>query len=579
MIGWSIEGEARLDRRDDLLRALDLAEDPSRSDLELILGAFARWGDRCPERLLGDFAFVVRDHATGRIFGARDPLGVKPFYYRAVAGSFAYASTAGAVADGLPLELDEARVADALLPQLEGLDHTSTFHRGVLRLPPGHKLVVEGGRPSITCYWAPDPNREIRLSSDAAYEDAFSEVFTEAVRCRLESSTAAMLSGGLDSSAVCGVARSLRMAAAGPPIVTLSAVTDDPACEETRCIRSVLGSGGYDPATVPLSGIEGFESTALRFLETLEEPFDAAMIIPLLMNAQARRLGFTSVLDGVDGDCATSLEPGYLIDLIRGRNWRTAAREASGLARFYDGTYAPWSSRTRLLAGGAARAFAPRFARNAAKPLLGPRRLREALDGSILRPDFARRVRVADRLDALASHRAREHRGSAGERHAAELTHPHIAAALERYDRVARSQGVEPRHPFFDRRVVEFCLALPWDQKVRDGWSKFILRRATKGLLPDDVRWRRGRWIRLGPSFLERLIARNRRSLQGAIEAHARELEPFVAMETLRATQDGETLWQAAALGFWLRRSRDICYAPPRLSRRTAAIPCRPVAG
>ena len=63
---------------------------------------------------------------------------------------------------------------------------------------------------------------------------------------------------------------------------------------------------------------------------------------------------------------------------------------------------------------------------------------------------------------------------------------------------------------FFDKRVVEFCLALPWDQKVRGGWSKRIVRLATSGLVPDDVRWRRGRWVRLGWSFSRGVIAGDR---------------------------------------------------------------------
>ena len=140
MSGPTVTGEARLDNRGELIRALDLDPDhgdrTSITDLALILRAYQRWGDACASRLLGDFAFVVHDDRTGRVFGARDHLGVKPFYYRASAGRLAFATRASAIAevDGLPLELDEARVADVCVCALECADRTSTFYVGVLRL-------------------------------------------------------------------------------------------------------------------------------------------------------------------------------------------------------------------------------------------------------------------------------------------------------------------------------------------------------------------------------------------------------------------------------------------------------------
>jgi hypothetical protein len=104
--------------------------------------------------------------------------------------------------------------------------------------------------------------------------------------------------------------------------------------------------------------------------------------------------------------------------------------------------------------------------------------LRADVSDSIISRDFAARIDVAARLRALWAHREHRPEQTPRERQAREIAHPQIAAALERYHRVAASQGVEARHPFFDKRVVEFCLALPRDQKVRDGWSKWIVRRA-----------------------------------------------------------------------------------------------------
>jgi asparagine synthase (glutamine-hydrolysing) len=586
--GSTVTGEARLDNRDELLRALDL--DPSVPDLVLVLQAYQRWGDACACRLLGDFAFVVRDDRTGRVFGARDHLGVKPFYYRASASVLAFATRASAIADidGLPLELDESRVADVCIPALECVDRTSTFYVGVRRLPPGHRLTFEAGRLSVAAYWTPDASHEIRFASDIEYAEAFREVFREAVRCRLSGPAASMLSGGLDSSAIVGQARAVKQAERGPALTTLSAVTDDPGCEESRHIRAVLELPGLDPITIRPGDVATFRSEIDAFVRDMEEPFDGSMMIPLLSCCAARRRGFAAVLDGVDGDIVASHEPDILAGLLRSGSWRAACHEARGFAGFYAGSYEPWSAATRMLAVNAGRAFAPALVRAAVGTLKRSREAGTTVTESILSRDFAGRIDAAARLRALWAHRGRALPSTPRERQARELAHPQIAAALERYHRVAASQGVEARHPFFDKRVVEFCLALPWDQKVRDGWSKWIVRSSSDGLLPDAVRWRRGRWVRLGWRFLSVAIAGSRDFLEDELASDMVELAPYVNIPRVRALYDryrrgdveaAEPSWTAAILSCWLRKSRSKRYDLVARANGRAALSCLPVAG
>jgi asparagine synthase (glutamine-hydrolysing) len=274
--------------------------------------------------------------------------------------------------------------------------------------------------------------------------------------------------------------------------------------------------------------------------------------------------------------------------LLRARAWAPAAREARGLARFYRGTYEPWSSAARLLAGSAVRAAAPAFVRRAWRPIRQRRAVRAAISESILRPEFAERACVPDRLRALWSQRDPHLALDPRERQAEELTHPQIAAALERYHRAAASQGIEARHPFFDKRVAEFCLAIPWEQKLRDGWTKRIVRRATAGLLPDEVRWRRGRWVRLGGDFLRAAIDASgdflTRELGGEMEPLARYVDPAKVRALFDRhrrgdTEAGETLWAAAVLSSWLRNSGSKRYDLPALENGLAALPRLPLAG
>lgn len=568
-------GSARVDNRNELARLLRLDEPPA-GDLDLIGLAYERWGDACVERLLGDFAFAIEDGRRHRLFAARDPLGVRPLCYRPTEEGVAIAGSATELEAicGRPLEVADDRVADVLVGELECADQTSTLYRDVQRVPPGHTLVFESGRPTVRPYWAPDAVLEAPAATDAAYEEGFRSVFSAAVDCRLAGTTASMLSGGLDSSAIVAFARRHDR-----PLTTLSAITLDPGCEETRSVRSVLALPGLDPVLIVPSDVASYGDAIATFIRQMELPFDASMVIPLLVYAEAKRRGFTAVLDGVDGDCVASLELDYIASLVRGGAWTRGFKESVGLAAFYRGTYAPWGSATRVFGGQALRAWMPAAAKQRYRRAADLRRVNETLSRSLVRRDVARRTGIPDRLVSLWQLRARIS-SDPRERHAVELVHPQVAAALERYHRVAASQGIDARHPFFDRRVVEFCLALPWDQKVRGGWSKSIVRRSCDGRLPDDVRWRRGRWVRLGPVFLAAAISAVRELIEAELATGLPELEPYVEGRLLNRaaaefrtghTEAGETVWQAVTLNLWLRRIRGRRYDPAARANGPAA--------
>jgi asparagine synthase (glutamine-hydrolysing) len=535
-------------------------------------------GEKSPERLLGEFAFVVPDERTGATFGARDPLGVIPFYYRLTGGSLAFALSASCVAAdaGFPLELDEARIADVLIPQLECVDATSTFFLGVRRLPPAHRLVLRGGQLLVSRYWSAESAPKRRFTSDRECEEAFRAVFAEAVRCRLTGSVASMLSGGLDSSVIVGFARQSLRAEGRRRLTTPSAVTEDPACEESRHVRAVLSLTDLDPVLIRPTDVEGYRRTIDEFVESMEEPFDDAMVIPLLLYRAARDRGFDAVLDGVDGDVVASVEPDVLTTLLRRGAWVRATREARGIAAFYKGSYDPWSSAPRLLMSNAVRALTPAAVRHRARSLRQPRAVRQAVAESMIHPEFALRIDLSARLRAQFD-------SSRGE-----LTELRIGAALERYYRVAASQGIQPRHPFLDRRVVELCRALPWNSRLRNGWSKWIVRRSAAGLVPDEVLWRRGRWVRLGPTFLAAVVGGSGELLRDELSVSSSVLAPYVDLPRARAAYDlyskgdrtlGETVWKLAVLSSWLRNLATTRYDAAAHADGPAALPCLPVAG
>ena len=167
-----LTADARIDNREDLIHTLAVKDPPgeSISDSSLILAAYERSGTRCPERLLGDFAFVLSDRPRQTLFCARDHFGVKPLYYHYHPGRlFACASEIKALfcLPEVGRHLNEVQVADYLAGMSE--DKTSTFYRDIVRLPPAQSLTIDGQGMRLYRYWALDPSAELRLESD---EDA-----------------------------------------------------------------------------------------------------------------------------------------------------------------------------------------------------------------------------------------------------------------------------------------------------------------------------------------------------------------------------------------------------------------------
>jgi asparagine synthase (glutamine-hydrolysing) len=138
------------------------------------------------------------------------------------------------------------------------------------------------------------------------------------------------------------------------------------------------------------------------------------------------------------------------------------------------------------------------------------------------------------------------------------------AYTLEIADKAAAAFGLEARYPFFDRRVMEFCLALPADQKLGQGWNRWILRRAMKDILPPEIQWRRNKG-NLSPNFHRRLLDFERENLERVILQDPAPIEPYVDREAMRgayreyqknhARTQGESiqLFAAVNLALWLR--------------------------
>ena len=304
--GCVITADVRLDYRDELIDALGLSHREFIGDAELILEAYLKWGEDCPVHLFGDFAFAIWDPRNRTLFCARDRFGLRPFYYHHVQGErFIFASETRSilVLPQVPYTLNEGRIADFIVQQLEWIDYTSTFFEGIYRLPPAHKVTVTSSGMRVSEYWAPDPGPPQHYATDEEYEEAFLEVFSRAVGERLrvpEGSVGSMLSGGMDSGSIVAVAQGILEARGKGPLPTYSLARARGAdCLESERIY----------ATLDFLGLEGTQiladdpsSLTDDIGKNFDEHFDGIFVFIQAILGSAIREGTKVLLYGAAGD-------------------------------------------------------------------------------------------------------------------------------------------------------------------------------------------------------------------------------------------------------------------------------------
>lgn len=595
-----LTADARIDNRAELIDALNIQDPPQTTDSQLILAAYEKWGEHCPERLVGDFAFAIWDERKQLLFCARDHFGVRPFYYYRSDRLFVFGSEVKALfcLAQVPRRLNELQVGYHLTMTIE--DNAATFYRDVFRLPAAHSMIVGRDEVRLWQYWSLDPAQELRLASDDAYAEAFRELFVEAVRCRLRSAfpVGSLLSGGLDSSAVTCVARDLLAQNGHQRLHTISGLYQErPQCDERPFIQVVLERGDLAPHFTQIDRLGPLTDLERVFWHG-DEPFTSpTFYLGWELSKTAQQHGVRVVLDGLDGDTAVSYGDGYLAELARAGRWTAFVRETQalaertkqppasilverygvphlgelarrgkwlGFARGFTELHRHFGvSRREMLLESILKPLLPETAWPRL-PVLSGHRNASPKDNSIVDPAFAARLSLQKRIEALAAHRLTAPK-SAREEHYRVLASGVMPYAFELADRTGTAFSVEARHPFSDRRLVEFCLALPPEQKLYHGWTRFVMRRALDGVLPEQVQWRGGKTLN-SAAFTYGLLHLERQRLDQVIVEDPSDIEPYVDIAVLRKAyhrylspekrrSDEMKVWQAVTLALWLRQA------------------------
>jgi len=571
--GCAITADVRLDNREELLAALGLSERrESTGDAELILRAYLEWSDDCVDRLLGDFAFAINDPRHRKLFCARDHFGMRPLYYHhAPRKRFLFASDARAilVLSQVPYRLNEGRIADFLVPELEWTDYTSTFFEGIYRLPPGHKAIVTPRGHTVTEYWHPTPGPALSQMSDDDYRQGFLEVFTKAVDSRLRAprgTVGAMLSGGMDSGSVVVVAKEILNTRGDGPLATFSAAQrlpqDNPGdldCPESQAIYAASSLSSVSPTFIHPDQIDRiYEPLVADF----DEPFDGVFTILKAIFLAAHDRGIRVVLDGGGGDMVLH-EGSYILRLIRQGQLKLAIAEiiaeqkywgispALGLLRYARSVILPEAIKSPLRVYNYRRSY------------------RNCVGASLISPDFANRIDIEDRIEGMRKLFPTNTPSDYSVEYCQRIW-PNMTAGRERYARIAASTGMEARDPFMDKRVIEYCSRLPGRFFLKNGWPKIILRDMSADTLPKEVLWT-DRKPHLGWLYSEATTKLAMKRGEVDLSILEEQLRGYVNLKALtRAWQDfqgggdSEKVHYAHMLAVWLRRNRSRPLAPNR---------------
>ena len=468
--------DGRIDNREELGRLLGVR---GGSDAALAVAAFEAWGTRAPERLIGDFAFAIWDGRARRLFCARDALGIRPLYYWSDGRRFVCASDLAQILSvpGLRIEPNPGMIAEHIANAITSQDET--VYAGIRRLPHGHSLAVDAdGRLSLSRYWTLERGRALSCASDAEYAARFDDVFSEAVRCRLpqDACAAIYLSGGVDSSAVTAVAAAVAPPECRPEAFTL-VLGDSPELDETPYAEDVCRHSGVRLHVTRAR--DGNDDDCPSPRDVFDVLSDRAA---LSWKEEIRGRGFRVAITGQGGDhglfgsvyhYADLLRRGHVLRMVR--QWRAARRvPGSGVTAKDLITSGAWP----LVPSPARRLLRPFARRIADMPVVPP----------WVPAPFARSVDLQERLrpprdawtgGSAASWDVRRNYESGW-----------MYVGLEAAAREGVSLDLEERHPFFDRRVVEFAAALPDEQRWQGELTRAVVRRALGDRLAPSVRTR-----------------------------------------------------------------------------------------
>jgi asparagine synthase (glutamine-hydrolysing) len=442
------------------------------SDTEVILCAYDYWGEDCVSRFNGMWSFSILDKEKNILFISRDRFGVKPFYYARYNSQFIFGSEIKQI-----LEITNYRKVNytILLDYLVWgfIDHTNnTFFEGISKLAPSHNLVYDlnTNEYQIKKYF------DIEKANYSGYKDdevlrLFKDTLYDAVSLRLRSDVkvGTCLSGGLDSSSIAAIASSLNSQRNVNPFFAIHAMSAEKSTDESEFAIQVQEYCSLDLAIVKPS-LDDFIRNIDEVIYTQEEPFGGLSIyMQYFVMQESRKKNCVVLLDGQGGDeCLLGYERYYPAIFLEQRNF-------NGIGEFIKGIR---NSKISLIKMLGFTLYFPIF------------HLRKCL--LVKKANFIKGKYIAE---ADKSHLKMNSVNyfNLFNLQRQEIYSTQLPALLRYEDKNSMRHSIEARLPFLDYRMLQLSLSIPFWHKIKNGWTKFILRQSVDSLLPKSIVWRKNK--------------------------------------------------------------------------------------
>jgi asparagine synthase (glutamine-hydrolysing) len=489
----AITADAIIDNREELFEKLQVEKDRRKSmpDSELILLSYHKWGEESPKHLVGDFAFMIWDEKERKLFGARDFSGARTLYFFKNEQTFTFSTIIQPILSLAYIEktLNEQWVAEYLANpgMFESVDPSTTVYKNIQQLPPSHSITVHKGSIKLNRYCKLIDQSKLHLNSNEEYVEAFRDVFQRAVQSKLRThmKVGGHLSGGLDSGSVAAFAAKA-LQKEGKQLYTFSYVPVDDFLDWTHRSRianekpfiekTVNYVGNITPSYLSFSDNSPF-SEINEWLEMLEMPYKFFENTFWLRGIyeEACNQGIGILLNGQRGNWTISWGPmfDYYALLFKRLRWVKLNQEINAYGHIIG------SGRKRIMSA-VNRKLYPFFYQ-----------ARETVDEfpMFINKNFASRTMVLERLqehniDPLGSIDSNSYK--IRKRQFQNVYYWNTTGTYG--SKLSLRYGLVERDPTNDLRVVRFCLSVPEEQYVQNGLDRALIRRATEGYLPDEIR-------------------------------------------------------------------------------------------
>lgn len=441
------------------------------TDTEVLLAAYDFWGEKCVERLNGMWSFVIFDKKQNKLFASRDRFGVKPFYYVLNEEVFAFGSEIRQLIPFLKeTKVNRQVLLDYLIIGME--EYTNdTFFQNILKLEQGSNLVYDLSTHEyrIFEFYSLKISEKHKSISEKQAVDLYENQLNESVTLRMRSDVevGVCLSGGLDSSSITALSSQFLRNISNDKIKAIHAKVDEKQIDESNFAIKVAEHTDSELILVQPK-IDDFISSIDEVIQTQEEPFGSpSIILQHFVLKEARKRKCLVMLDGQGGDeTLLGYERYYPAFLLKKKGLQR-------IKEFINSSKNSKLSKTQLI-----KYFV--YFTNYKQRIKYLKKRNNFIKTNILNKfespilkELTSKYKDIDQLQKL------------------EIKKTQLPHLLKYEDKNSMANSVETRLPFLDYRCVELAISLPNEYKIKEGWTKNVLRKAIDSHLPKEIVWRK----------------------------------------------------------------------------------------